>query len=103
MATEKKYSLEDLFMLLGQSLILLQDKQISVSETNNMDELDEKETKTRVSLVDYIVRAVGDELVDRYGETEETVRQALDSTEMDFEEIAYPKEKSCVAIYNDIY
>ena len=101
MASENKYTLKEIFELLGRSLILLHDKHITVSETDRDGE-DEKEVKQRVSLVDYIVRALGDELIDRWGETDESIAKALDETQMDFSEIAYAKISKCLAIYNDI-
>ena len=101
MTTETKYTLQEIFELLGRSLILLQDKHIPVSETDHEGD-DEKEVKQRVSLVDYIVRAVGDELIDRWGETDESIAKALDATQMDFGEIAYAKISKSLVIYNDI-
>jgi hypothetical protein len=101
MTSETKYTLQEIFELLGRSLILLQDKHITVSETDHEGD-DEKEVKQRVSLVDYIVRALGDELIDRWGETDESIAKALDATQMDFGEIAYAKISKSLAIYNDI-
>jgi hypothetical protein len=101
MATENKYTIQEIFELLGRSLILLNDKHITVSETDHNDE-EEKEVKQRVSLTDYIVRAVADELIDRWGETDESIAKALDATQMDFGEIAYAKISKSLAIYNDI-
>lgn len=102
MTTESKYSLQEIFELLGHSLILLQDKHITVVESDLHDE-SVPDVKQRVSLADYIVRAVGDELLQRYGETEESIHTALEKTQIDFESIAYPKESKGVAIYNDIH
>ena len=99
MTTESKFTLQEIFELLGRSLILLQDKHITVVES---DHSSESEVKQRVSLVDYIVRAVGDELLERWGETEQSLGEALDNTQMDFGSIAYPKDSKGVAIYNDI-
>lgn len=102
MATDqKKYSTQELFWILSQALILLSDKHITISESNRYDENDEGKEK-RVSLVDYIARAVADELVEHFGETQEDVREAIEKTEMDFDEIAYPDENKCIGIYNDI-
>jgi hypothetical protein len=101
MTTENKYTLKEIYELLGAALILLQDKHITVSETDREDE-DAKEIKQRVSLSDYIVRAVGDELIDRWGETDESIANALDDTRMEFGTIAYAKISKCLAIYNDI-
>ncbi len=78
MSTENKYTIQEIFELLGRSLILLNDKEITVSESDHNDE-EEKEVKQRVSLLDYIVRAVGDELIDRWGETDESIATALDA------------------------
>lgn len=100
MTTESKFSLSEIFELLGRSLILLQDKHITVVES---DHETDAEVKERVSLVDYIVRAVGDELLERHGETEESIQTALDKTQMEFSSIAYPKESKGVSIYNDIH
>ncbi len=99
MTTESKFSLSEIYELLGRSLILLQDKHITVVESDLESDV---EVKQRVSLVDYIVRAVGDELLERYGETEESIQIALDKTQMDFGSIAYAKESKGVSIYNDI-
>jgi hypothetical protein len=101
MSTENKYTIQEIFELLGRSLILLNDKEITVSESDHNDE-EEKEVKQRVSLLDYIVRAVGDELIDRWGETDESIADALDATQMGFSEIAYAKLSKGLAIYNDI-
>ncbi len=102
MATQdKKYSTQDLFWILGQALILLNDKHITVIETDRYDE-NGKENEKRVSLVDYIARAVADELVEHFGETQEDVRQAIEDTKMDFDEITYPDENKCIGIFNDI-
>jgi hypothetical protein len=101
MTTENKYSIQEIFELLGAALILLNDKHITVSETDRESD-DEKEVKQRVRLLDYIVRAVGDELIDRWGETDESIAKALDDTQMGFDEIAYAKLNKCLAIYNDI-
>lgn len=101
MSNEKKYTTQDIFWILGQALILLNDKRITVIESDRYDEEKEGEEK-RVSLVDYIARAVADELVEHMGETEEDVKEAIQKTEMDFDEITYPKETKCIGIYNDI-
>ncbi len=101
MTTENKYTTQEIFELLGRSLILLQNKQITVSEIDDSDS-ESKEVKQRVSLVDYIVRAVADELIDRWGETDKSIAKALDDTQMEFGEIAYAKISKCLAIYNDI-
>lgn len=101
MADEKKFTTTELFWILGQALILLNDKQITVSESDRYDEDTESKEK-RVSLVDYIARAVADELVEHFGETKEDVKEAIQKTEMDFDEIAYPDENKCIGIYNDI-
>lgn len=95
--------MQDLFWILGQALILLQDKQITVNESDRYDETETEEDNTRrVSLVDYIARAVADELVEHFGETKEDVKEAIEKTEMDFDEIAYPDDTKCIGIYNDI-
>jgi hypothetical protein len=99
MSTENKYTLKEIFELLGHSLMLLNEKYITVSEC---DEDSTKEVKQRVSLVDYIVRAVGDELIDRWGETDESITSALKATHMDFGEVAYAKISKSLAVYNDI-
>ena len=100
MATQRTYSVEDLFWILGQSLILLHDKQITVVEC---DMKEEKEDRTiQASLVDYIVRAVGDELVEKCGETEESIAKALEKTKLDFSEVAYPKKDIGVMIFSRI-
>ena len=101
MATEKKYSTQDIFWILGQALILLQDKHITVIESDRYDENSDGQEK-RVSLVDYIARAVADELVEHFNEAEKDVKEAIQKTEMDFDEITYPKNDKCVGIYNDI-
>lgn len=101
MSDEKKYTTKDIFWLLGQALILLNDHHVTVHESDRYDE-DSKETKKRVSLVDYIARAVADELVEHMGETEEDVKEAMQKVEWDFDEIAYPNESKCIGIYNDI-
>ena len=100
MASETTYTLKEIYELLGQSLILLQDKQITVVEQSISTE--GHEDKRRVGLVDYIVRAVNNELLERYGETEESIAKALDDTKMEFDRIAYPKNDMGVSIYNDI-
>ena len=102
MATEKKYSTQDLFWILGQALILLHDKRITVIESDRYNEEAEGREK-QVSLVDYIARAVADELVEHMGETEEDVKEAIEKTEMDFDEITHPKNDKCIGIYNDIH
>lgn len=102
MATQdKKYSTQDLFWILGQALILLQDKTIKIHESDRYNEEAEEVTK-RVGLVDYIARAVADELVEHFGETKEDVKKAIEDTKMDFDEIAHPDDQKCVGIYNDI-
>jgi hypothetical protein len=101
MSTETKYTLSEVFELLGHSLILLQDKQITIVESDIEDET-KPEVKVRISLVDYIVRAVGDQLLERYGETEASIQEALDKTKMEFDPMAYAKESKGVSIYNDI-
>ncbi len=101
MSNETLYSLSDVFELLGRSLILLQDKQITVVESDLEDET-LPEVKERISLVDYIIRAVGNELLDRYGETEKSIETALEKTQMDLDPLAYAKPSKGVAIYNDI-
>lgn len=101
MASEKKYSLEDIFWILGQALILLQDKQITVIESDRYDE-ESKEEEKRISLVDYVARAVADELVEHFGEQQETVSEAIEKTGMDFDSITHPDESKCIGIYNDI-
>lgn len=101
MSDEKKYTTQDIFWILGQALILLKDKQITVNESDRYDE-DSKEDIKRISLVDYIARAVADELVEHMGETEENVKEAIKKTEMGYGEVTYPKETKCVGIYNDI-
>ena len=101
MTTESKFTLSEVFELLSQSLILLHDKQITIVESDLHDE-SLPEVKQRVSLVEYIVRAVGNQLLERYGETELSVKEALDKTKIDFDTIAYPKESKGVSIYNDI-
>jgi hypothetical protein len=45
-------------------------------------------TENKYTLLDYIVRAFGDELIDRWGETDES--------------IAYAKISKSLAVYNDI-
>ena len=99
MTTESKFTLSEIFELLSRSLILLQDKQITVVES---DLQCDAEVKRRVGLVDYIVRAVGNELLERWGETEESIQTALDKSKIDFDTIAYAKESKGVSIYNDI-
>ncbi len=102
MATqEQTYTKQDIFWILGQALILLADKQITVIETDRYEE-DGKENERRVSLVDYIVRAVADELLEHFGENQEDVRKAIEDTKMDFDEITYPDENKCIGIFNDI-
>ncbi len=101
MTTETKYSLSEIFELLGRSLILLQDKSIPVVESDLEDE-SIPEVKERIGLVDYIIRAVGNELLERYGETEESIEAALEKTQMDLDPLAYAKASKGVAIYNDI-
>ena len=101
MTSEKKYTTQDLFWILGQALILLNDKQITVCESDRYDEKAE-ENERRVGLVDYIARAVADELVEHFGEKKEEVKEAIEKTGMDFDEIAYPNENKCVGIYADI-
>lgn len=101
MSNEKKYTTQDIFWILGQALILLNDKRITVIETDRYDE-NSTEMEKRVSLVDYIARAVADELVEHMGETEEDVKEAIQKTEMDFDEIVYPSENKCIGIFNDI-
>ncbi len=102
MATgEQKYTKQDMFWILGQALILLHDKSLTVIETDRYDD-NGRENERRVSLVDYIVRAVADELVEHFGETQEDVRKAIEDTKMDFDEITYPDENKCVGIFNDI-
>ena len=98
MTTENKYSAQEIFELLGHALMLLSDKQVTVSEY----EEDHKEVKQRVILLDYVVHAVGDELIDRWGDTDESIADALDATQMGFSEIAYAKLSKGLAIYNDI-
>lgn len=103
MATqEKKYSIQDLFWILGQALILLHDKTIKIHESDRYGE-NAQEVSKRVGLVDYIARAVADELVEHFGESQDDVKEAIEKTEMDFNEIAYPDETKCVGIYNDIH
>ncbi len=99
MTTESKFTLSEIFELLSRSLILFQDKQITVVES---DLHSDAEVKRRVGLVDYIVRAVGNELLERWGETEESIQTALDKSKIEFDIIAYAKESKGVAIYNDI-
>ena len=101
MTTQTQFTLSELFTLLRDSLILLQDKQITVVESDLEDE-SKPEVKERISLVDYIVRAVGNELLERYGETEVSIKTALENTKRDFDALAYAKESKGVAIYNDI-
>jgi hypothetical protein len=101
MSDEKTYTKKEIFWILGQALILLNDKRITVNESDRYDEESEI-VKKRVSLVDYIARAVADELVEHMGETEEDVKEAIQKTEMDFDEIAYPKQGKSLGIYNDI-
>ncbi len=93
------YNTSDIFRLLSSALILLNDKQIKVGEYNL--EGDEKEEKKAVDLVDYIVRAVGNEMIDRWGETEESVKKALEQTTIDFSEFAYPKKDKGVGVYKN--
>lgn len=101
MSDEKNYTKKDIFWILGHALILLNHKQITVLESDQYDEeLDQD--KKRVSLVDYIARAVADELVERFGEKGEDVKEAIQKTGMDFDEIAYPQETKTITIYNDI-
>ena len=102
MYDEKKYTTQDIFWILGQALILLNDKRITVIESDRYDENSKDEKEKRVSLVDYIARAVADELVEHMGETEEDVKEAIQKTGMDFDEITYPKGDKCLGIYNDI-
>lgn len=94
------YSVEELFWILGQSLILLHDKRITVIESDMNEQ--KEDVETTVSLVDYIVRAVGDHLIEKHGETEESIAKALEATTMEFPEIAYPKKDIGVGIYNRI-
>ena len=101
MTTQTQFTLSELFTLLSDSLILLQDKQITVVESDLEDE-SKPEVKERISLVDYIVRAVGNELLERYGETEASIKTALEDAKRDFDALAYAKESKGVAIYNDI-
>lgn len=101
MSDEKKYTTQDIFWILGQALILLNDKQITVNESDRYDE-EGKEDIKRISLVDYIARAVADELVEHFGEKKEDVKEAIQKTDMDFDEVTYPDENKCVGIYNDI-
>lgn len=101
MTTETKFTLTEVFELISHSLILLQDKQITVVESNLENE-EEPEIKQRIGLVDYIVRAVGNQLLERYGETEESIKKALEKTKIDFDSLAYASSSKGVAIYNDI-
>lgn len=98
---EKKYTNTELFWILGRSLILLGDKHITVSESDRYDE-DEKETTRRVTLLDYIARAVADELVEHFGETADDITKAIRKTKMEFDDFAYPDESKSVGIYNNI-
>lgn len=97
--SDKKYSLIDIFHLLGKALILFHDKTIKVDES---DTITDTSSIKRVALVDYIVRAVADELVQRSSESKEAIVEAILATEMDFDEFTYPDETKSVAIYNDI-
>jgi hypothetical protein len=100
--TQSTFTLSEIFELISCSLILLQDKQITIVESNLKNE-EEPDIKQRIGLVDYIVRAIGNQLLERYGETEESIKKALENTKIDFDSLAYPKESKGVAIYNDIY
>ncbi len=101
MTTETKFTLSEIFELISRSLILLEDKQITVVESNLENE-EEPEIQKRIGLVDYIVRAVGNQLLERYGETEESIKKALEDTKRDFDSLAYASHSKGVAIYNDI-
>ena len=100
MTSETKYTLKEIYELLGRSLLLLQDLSITVVEQSISTEGPEE--KRRVGLVDYIVRAVNDELLERYGETEESIAKALDESYVEFDRIAYAKNDMGVSIYKDI-
>ena len=99
---DKKYTNTELFWILGRALILLGDKHITVGECDRNDE-DEKETIQRVSLLDYIARAVADELVEHFGESAEEITKAIRKTKMEFDVFAYPDETKSLGIYNDIH
>lgn len=101
MAAQKTYTTQEIYEILANALILLQDKTLTVSESERYNEKAE-EVEKRVSLVDYIVRAVGDELIEHYGETETSVKEAIRATKIDFDEFVFPNEEKCVGIYNDI-
>ena len=101
MTTQTQFTLSEIFILLSDSLILLQDKHITVVESD-LENDRAPEVTQRISLVDYIVRAVGNELLERYGETEESVKNALENTKREFDALAYASHSKGVAIYNDI-
>lgn len=81
-------------------MILLDNKQIRVIESDLTDK--EKDVETTTSLPNYIVRAVAELLIEKYGETEESITKALQETGIDFPEIAYPKKDIGVGIYSFI-
>lgn len=101
METQSGYSTKDLFWILYQSMILLYRTQITVIESDLNGE--KKDVETRTSLSNYIIRAVGDYLIERCGETEESIAKALTETGLQFPEIAYPKEDIGVGIYSNIH
>lgn len=99
--SEKKYSTSDIIQILAYALILLDSRIITVSESSRYDESAPEEEK-RVSLTKYIIRAVADELVEHFGETEEGVKKAMQETTLELSEFLYPNQEKCVGIYNDI-
>lgn len=103
MATQKTFTTTEIIQMLSYALILLQDKSLTVHESERYDESPEAEgTEKRVSLADYIVRAVAEEMVEHFGETDEGVKKAIQETKIDFDEIVYPNQNKTVGIYNDI-
>lgn len=99
---DKKYTNTELFWILGRSLILLGDKHITVSESDRYEENMDGQTTRRVTLLDYIARAVADELVEHFGETADDITKAIRKTKMEFDDFAYPDESKSVGIYNNI-
>ncbi len=97
--SSQSYSAEDIFRLRHDALILLNGKQMKVSEYNLEGE-EKEETKT-VELVEYIIRAVGNEMLEKWGETEESVKKSLDESKMGLSDFAYAKDGKGLAIYKN--
>jgi hypothetical protein len=92
MATEKRYSLEDIFQTLKEANILYEDKYVCVSSENK----DGKEFTTAMTKAEYIAMTVAHELINPYSRLacdaftakKKNIEEAMKKA--GFDPIAYP-------------